>query len=348
MSNARKTIKCVVWDLDDTVWEGTLLEGDELRLRPGVAETMRGLDERGILNAVASRNDHDAAMAALERFGLADLVVAPQIGWGAKSASVRAVATAINIGTDTLAFVDDQPFERDEIAHELPEVVCIDAADVASLLERPEMRPRFVTEDSRRRREMYVADAHRRRDEESHDGPAAEFLAGLDLRMTIAPATEDDLQRAQELTVRTNQLNATGYTYSHAELDALRTSSDHDLLVATLSDRYGSYGTIGLCLVQRGDDAWRLKLLLMSCRVMSRGVGGVLLGHVVSTARDAGVRLRAEFVPTDRNRAMFVTYKFAGFREVGRSGGLTELEHVGEVAPLPDHVDLRVLEAAAR
>lgn len=342
------TIKCVVWDLDDTVWEGTLLEGDELRLRPGVAEAMRGLDERGILNSVASRNDHAAAMAALERFGLADLVVAPQIGWGAKSASVRAIAAEINIATDTLAFVDDQPFERDEITHELPEVLCIDAAEAGSILARPEMQPRFVTEDSRRRREMYVADAHRRRDEDSHAGPAGEFLAGLDLRMTIAPATEDDLRRAQELTVRTNQLNATGYTYSYAELDAMRTSPDHDLLVATLSDRYGSYGTIGLCLVQRDEDTWRLKLLLMSCRVMSRGVGGVLLGHVVNAARDAGVRLRAEFVPTDRNRAMFVTYKFAGFREVGRLGGLTELEHAGEESPVPAHVDLRVLEAAGR
>jgi FkbH-like protein len=342
------TIKCVVWDLDDTVWEGTLLEGDDLRLRPGVAEAMRGLDERGILNSVASRNDHTAAMEALERFGLADLVVAPQIGWGAKSASVRAIAAEINIATDTLAFVDDQPFERDEITHELPEVLCIDAADVATILGRAEMQPQFVTEDSRRRREMYVADAHRRRDEDTHAGPAGDFLASLDLRMTIAPATEDDLQRAQELTVRTNQLNATGYTYSYDELDALRTSSDHDLLVATLSDRYGSYGTIGLCLVQRGRSTWRLKLLLMSCRVMSRGVGGLLLGHVVNAARDAGVRLRAEFVPTERNRAMFITYKFAGFREVRHADGLTELEHVGEESLVPAHVDLRVLEAAGR
>ncbi len=338
------TTKCVVWDLDDTIWEGTLLEGDPLRLRPGVARAIRGLDERGILNSIASRNDHDAAMAALERFGLADLMIVPQIGWRAKSVSLRAIATALNIGTDTLAFIDDQPFERDEIAYELPEVACLDAAEVGSLLDRPEMQPEFVTDDSRRRREMYVADVHRRRAEESYDGPASEFLIRLGLRMTIAAATENDLQRAQELTVRTNQLNATGYTYSYSELDALRTSADHDLLVATLSDRYGSYGTIGLCLVQRGQDIWRLKLLLMSCRVMSRGVGGVMLGYVVNAARKAGVRLRAEFVPTDRNRAMFITYKFAGFHEVGYVDGVTELEHVGTTQPLMDHVKLIVQE----
>lgn len=337
-------VKCVVWDLDNTVWEGTLLEGDNLRLRAGVERAMRGLDERGILNSVASRNDHDAAMAALERFGLAELVVAPQIGWGVKSASLRAVATALNIGIDTLAFVDDQPFERDEIAHELPEVVCIDAAAVESLLDRPDMQPEFVTEDSRRRREMYVADTDRRRAEDSYAGPASEFLAGLGLRMTIAPAAEDDLQRAQELTVRTNQLNATGFTYSYAELDELRTSPSHDLLVATLCDRYGSYGTIGLCLIQREQALWRLKLLLMSCRVMSRGVGGVMLGHVVNAARQAGVKLRAEFVPTDRNRAMFITYKFAGFQEVGEVDGVTELEHVGPPQPPPKHVELIVQE----
>jgi FkbH-like protein len=321
------TVKCVVWDLDNTVWEGILLEDGEVTLRPGVVDVLKALDERGILNSVASRNDHDAAMAKLTELGIAEYFLYPQINFGPKSESVAQVAKAINIGVDTLAFVDDQPFERDEVAFVLPDVLCIDAEEVAGIPDLERMHPRFVTDDSRSRRALYQADAVRKEAESSHDGTSEEFLASLDMHFTIAPAKEEDLKRAEELTVRTNQLNATGYTYSYEELDAFRTSPDHDLLVAGLDDRYGTYGKIGLALVERGADAWTVKLLLMSCRVMSRGVGSVLLNHLIKRAHDAGVPLRAEFVPTSRNRTMFITYKFAGFREVAKNGEVSVLEN---------------------
>ncbi|MFJ9693762.1 HAD-IIIC family phosphatase [Kitasatospora sp. NPDC101183] len=313
------TVKCVVWDLDDTLWDGVLLEDGEVRPREAVLEAIRTLDERGILHSVASRNDHDTAMAKLAELGLADYFLHPQIGWGSKSEAVAEIARRLNIGIDTLAFVDDQPFERDEVAFAHPQVLCVDAAEAASITELPRMNPRFVTADSRARRGLYRADEQRKQAEEGHRGTSEEFLAKLAMRFTIAPAQEEDLQRAEELTVRTNQLNATGYTYSYEELDAFRTSPDHDLLVAELEDVYGGYGTIGLALVERGAGVWTVKLLLMSCRVMARGVGAVLLNHLIRKASSAGVRLRAEFVPTDRNRTMYITYKFSGFREPERA-----------------------------
>lgn len=321
------SVKCIVWDLDDTVWDGILLEDGNVELRQEVARTIRTLDERGILHSIASRNDHTAAMAKLEEFGMAEYFLHPQIHWGKKSESVRAIAGELNIGIDTVAFVDDQPFERDEVGFCHPEVLTIDAAEAHRLADSPRMHPRFVTVDSRKRRHLYQADAERRKAEERYEGTSEDFLASLRMRMTVEPAQEEDLQRAEELTVRTNQLNATGYTYSYEELDAFRTSGRHDLLVAGLDDTYGAYGRIGLCLVEHDEREWTLKLLLMSCRVMSRGVGSVLLNHVVRRARDAGVRLLAEFVPTDRNRAMYVTYKFAGFREAGQRGDVVLMEN---------------------
>ncbi|MFC9653009.1 MULTISPECIES: HAD-IIIC family phosphatase [unclassified Streptomyces] len=323
------TVKCVVWDLDNTVWDGILLEDENVKLRPAVVEVLRTLDERGILHSVASRNDHDAAMAKLTELGIAEYFLHPQIHWGSKSDSVRAVAEAFNIGLDTLAFVDDQPFERDEVRFAHEQVLCIDALDVERIPGLARMQPRFVTADSRERRHLYHADIQRQQAQDRHAGTDEEFLASLGMRFTIGPAAERDLQRAEELTVRTNQLNATGYTYSYEELDAFRRSPEHDLLVAGLEDTYGTYGKIGLALVERGTDAWTVKLLLMSCRVMSRGVGSVLLNHLIRGAHEAGVRLRAEFVATSRNRTMYVTYKFAGFTEVARHGEVSVLEHDG-------------------
>lgn len=342
-----KTVKCVVWDLDNTVWDGVLLEDGEVLPRPGVREAIEELDRRGILNSVASRNDHDHAMRRLTELGLAEYFLHPQINWNAKSASIRAVVDALNIGLDTIAFIDDEPYERAEVAFSLPQVRCLDAAETATMLDRPEFTPRFVTADSARRREMYRADEVRNRVEQEFSGPREDFLAGLDMRFRIAPAGETDLARAAELTVRTNQLNTTGRTYSYEELAAFRTSADHLLLTARLDDRFGPYGNIGLALVEKAAEHWTIKLLLMSCRVMSRGVGTIMVNHVKRMARDAGVRLRAEFVPTDRNRMMLVSLKFNQFTERERVGDLVVYESdLATIPPDPDYVRVEVSAAA--
>ena len=338
-----KSIKCVVWDLDDTVWDGILLEDPGVRLRPHVVEILRTLDERGILHSIASRNDHETALAKLREFGIDEYFLYPQINWNSKAASIARIAQDINIGLDAIAFVDDQPFEREEVAFSHDKVLCLDSALLDGLLDRPEFNPRFITDDSKQRRRMYMADVRRNREEAEFVGPKEEFLATLGMIFTIAPCREEDLKRAEELTVRTNQLNTTGYTYSYEELDELRRSPCHELLVASLEDLHGTYGKIGLTLIEKDERAWNVKLLLMSCRVMSKGVGMILLHHILRRAKEAGVRLRAEFVSNDRNRQMLITYRFAGFKEVGREGSVILFENdYSAIQPAPPYVDLRI------
>lgn len=329
----RKETKCVVWDLDETIWNGILSEQSNVSLKPGIREVLETLDARGILHSIASRNDHAQAMSKLVELGLDHYFIYPQIGWGAKSQSVRAVAERINIGVDTLAFVDDQAFERDEVQYNVPEVMCLDAASLMDIPKLPEMNPRFITEDSKRRRQMYLADAARKQLEDTYTGPQEEFLSSLNMVFTISRAREEDLKRAEELTVRTHQLNTTGYTYSYEELDALRVSPKHLLLIAGLDDRYGTYGKIGLALVEKHPELWSIRLLLMSCRVLSRGVGSVLINHIRTLARDAGVKLQAEMIMTDRNRMAYMTYRFIGFHEVAANGSNVVLEC--DAGPLP-------------
>jgi len=339
----RKNLKCLIWDLDNTLWRGTLLEGDAQAVAPEVAHVVRTLDGRGILQSIASRNEPDHALARVREQGLGEYFLHPQIGWGPKSGSVQRIAQRLNLGLDAMAFIDDDPYERAEVQASHPQVTCFDPRELSFLLDLPELTPRFLTGDAARRRRMYLEDEARSEAEASFGGPKEEFLAGLGMTFTIQPAREEDLQRAEELTLRTNQLNATGYTYSYDELDALRASPRHRLLIASLTDRFGDYGKIGLGLVEVGAEAWTLKLMLMSCRVMSRGVGTLLLHHVMGLAKAAGARLRAEFVPTDRNRMMYVTYKFAGFEERCSGGGVQLLEStLAAVPPPPRHVRLVV------
>lgn len=341
----KKSVKLVVWDLDNTLWDGILLEDDHVRVRDGVREVLATFDQRGILLSIASKNDYEVAVSKLRDLGLEEYFLYPKINWNSKAANIQEIVKSINIGMDAVAFVDDDEFEREEVKHALPEVMVYDAVDLESLTTRQEFIPKFITQDSSHRREMYRADIKRQHAEEEFVGPSEEFLASLGMKFTIARAQEDDLQRAEELTVRTNQLNTTGYTYSYRELNEFRQSPDYLLLIASLDDKFGTYGKIGLVLIEKSVQVWTIKLLLMSCRVMSRGVGSLLINHILTLARDAGVPLRAEFRSNGRNRQMLVTYKFSGFKETQRSGELVIFEHdlQGIQAP-PQWVDIRILD----
>jgi FkbH-like protein len=337
------TVKCLVWDLDDTIWDGVVLEGDGNPPKHTALHALRVLDMRGILHAVASRGDFDVATAHLRKHGLEELFSEIHIGWEPKSAAVRWIAESLNINPNAIAFVDNDPVERAEVAAALPQVRCYSADELASIPELPDFTPTMVTDEACRRRERYRVERRRRTSEQTFSGSDAEFLASLELVMTVRSAAEADLARAHELTVRTNQLNTTGRTFDIDELRSFSTSECHDVLVASLCDRFGDYGTIGLAVSEyRGDDSVLL-LLLMSCRVMSRGVGGALIQFVVDRARHRGTRPVAEFVPTETNRVMLVTLRFAGFDAVESGSDRIMLAHNG-IQRVPNTGHVRVQE----
>ncbi|RDG36861.1 HAD-IIIC family phosphatase [Streptomyces corynorhini] len=315
MAEPATIVKCLVWDLDNTLWQGTLLEDAEVTLAEPVRRLIAELDSRGVLQAVASKNDHDPAWQRLEALGVAEFFVLPHIGWGPKSDSVRAIAAELNFALDTIAFVDDQPTERAEVAFHLPEVRCYDARRLAVLDELPEFSPPTVTVDARRRREMYQAGFRRKAAETDFQGPSEEFLRSLELVMHIRRASGTELSRVEELTLRTSQMNATGVHYSLPDLRALLADPRHEVLVATLADRFGPHGAVGLELLAKHERVWHLKLLATSCRVVSFGAGSVILGRLVDEAARAGVHLVADFRRTERNRMMEIAYRMTGFTD---------------------------------
>ena len=312
-----KEIKCIVWDLDNTVWNGILLEDKNVTLKEGIDEIIKVLDSRGILHSISSKNDFETAAAKLKEFDLWEYFLYPEINWGNKSLSVKNIAGNLNIGIDSMMFIDDQQYERDEVRFSIPGIVTFDDADYKVLPAHPELNPRFVTEDSARRRKMYIENIQRTNDEEKYTGPKEEFLKSLKMELILARAEENDLKRLEELTIRTHQLNTTGRTYDYEELKVMLHSDKYLLLTAELNDKYGSYGKIGLVLIERLSDEWRIKLFILSCRVMNRGIGTILLNEIINMASNVSVKLTAEFKHTGKNRIMYVTLKFANFIESG-------------------------------
>ena len=174
-----KHAKCVVWDLDNTLWAGTLIEDgiEKLRLNPHAVRAIHELDRRGILNSVASKNNPEDAIAVLKHFDLLDYFLHPQVSWGPKSQAVAAIANRLNIGIDTLVFVDDQPFERAEVATAHPSVRAVDALELERFLDSPFFDVP-VTAESQARRAMYRQEIERSVALEGANGDYLEFYAG--------------------------------------------------------------------------------------------------------------------------------------------------------------------------
>ncbi len=337
------SIKCLVWDLDNTLWDGILSENDNVKLKDNVINVIKTLDKRGILQSISSKNQYDVAMKKLKELSIDEYFLVPKINWNRKSESLKEIAKDLNIGIDSLAFIDDQAFERDEVNSVYPEILTVGSRDLDKLLDKEEFIPRFNTVDSSRRREMYITDMKRKDIEENFQGTSNEFLSTLNLKMKISRATEEDLQRVEELTIRTHQLNTTGYTYSYSELKEMLEDPKYIILVAELEDVYGSYGKIGISLLERDEEKIRIKLFLMSCRVMSRGVGTVFMSYIIDIANKEKKKLIAEFIETDRNRIMYMTYRFMGFKEIQRKGTEVLLEReTFDNIPIPDYVDLNI------
>jgi methoxymalonate biosynthesis protein len=319
---APRLVKCVVWDIDHTLLDGVYLESGDTppAANPAMAGALSDLASRGILHAIASKNPPQAAAYAAAATGASFAAV--ECSWGAKSGALARIAAELAIGTDTLAFVDDDPYERAEVGAELPEVLVLAPDEVAEAAGWPEFGAAAVTDEARRRGEMYAARRHRQAAERAFGGSREEFLASAGTRVTIAAATMADVPRLHELAARTRQFNSAGQAVAEAELTAMITAPDTDVATVRLRDAFGDDGIVGACVTSHDPGGtWTVRLLMMSCRAMGRGVIGALLAWVTRSAARAGAReVAVRCVLTERNVPLRLALTGAGFRAGPRDG----------------------------
>ena len=278
-------VKCLVWDLDNTLWNGILIETEDnesLELKAGVLDTIKKLDERGIIQSIASKNDFAPAMKQLKKLGISEYFLYPEIHWNAKSASIKNIAANLNIGVDAMAFIDDSVFEREQVHSALPEVRTYDALEVEKLTELPEFDV-IVTDESRHRREMYRAEEKRNALMASENDDTVSFLRKCNLRIKVfAPQTEADITRCFELVNRTNQLNMSGRRYTRNEFDALLSKIGQTSIAFSCRDDFGSYGIVGFMQYRKDNCELCFTEFAMSCRVAGKYVESALFTHVLN------------------------------------------------------------------
>ena len=298
-----KAIKAVIWDLDNTLWSGTLIESGDTPpvLRPEVSDLVRELDRRGILQSIVSKNDFAQAWKHVEDSGLAEYFLHPHISWAPKSIGIREIVQTLNIGADAVAFVDDQAFERAEVAAALPELLVLPETVIAGMLQDPRFRG-SSSEEARYRRQYYRNEHQRTSAKAQHGDDYIAFLRSCDMHVKVYAPREDERDRVQELTQRTNQMNFSGTRYQRDDLDRLLASPNVDGWVVRCNDRFGDYGLVGFCALTRDGDEVRMIDLALSCRVQAKHVEHAFLCSLMRHYQELGLsRFVAEFRRTDRN-----------------------------------------------
>jgi FkbH-like protein len=342
--------KCLVLDLDNTLWGGVIgeegLGGIDLG-HSGVGLAYRefqmailALQRRGVILAVASKNNPDDALAAIKTHP--DMVLrlehfaALEIHWQDKSQSLKRIAERLNIGLDSIVFWDDNPMERGMVRDQVPDVlvpeVPTDPSDYASfLLDLACFDTLSLTPEDQRRGQMYREQAERDSflEESARGARGAEldaYYSSLEMIVEIAVADDFSIPRIAQLTQRTNQFNLTTRRYSDADVRARCNDRTWRVYTLSLRDRFGDLGLIGAAMLQSAPEAWELDTFLMSCRALGRRVEEAFAGYLVRVAMAEGKPLRGVFVSTK---------KTAPIREMlERHGWLRE--------PIPGGSELRV------
>jgi FkbH-like protein len=350
-----KARKCLVLDLDNTLWGGVIgddgVDGIALGQNSAVGEAhvalqrfLLDLRRRGVILAVCSKNEDAVARTPFrehpEMVLKEDHIAVFIANWSDKANNIREIAATLNIGTDSLVFLDDNPVERGQVRDVLPEVavpeLTEDPADYIGLLANAGYFEAIgLSEEDLARADFYQANAERVSLQKI--GNLEEYLLSLKMVATISPFNALGRVRIAQLINKSNQFNLTTRRYSESDVEAFENDPAKFCLQIRLADRFGDNGMISVIIFDKAPDEWSCDTWLMSCRVLGRRVEELVLATVAEAARNAGVmRLKGVYIPTKKNGLVAEHFAKLGFTRTGdvSEGGTTwALDLADYVAP---------------
>jgi len=330
-----KNRKCIVLDLDDTLWGGVVgEEGFEgIFLGPngkGAAymefqRRLLALQQRGIILAINSKNNLEDALKVIREHPHMILkekhFACLKINWDDKVSNMKEIAQELNIGLDSLVFFDDNPVNREYFKKTLPEVLTIDLPKdpslfAATLTNMNDFNVMKITAEDKKRGEMYLQQ-RKRKDIQKTSTNLDEFLNQLDTKIKIKSADQFSIPRISQLTLKTNQFNLTTHRYQEENINKF--AQDNNMLVgcAQVEDKFGDNGITGVFIIDKTNSSeWILDTFLLSCRVMGRKVEEAIMGHIINLAKDKGVKkIKADYIPTKKNKPSELFLPNYGFKK---------------------------------
>jgi len=331
-----KRCKCIVLDLDNTLWGGVIGEdgvgGIELatskegaRFRD-LQKRLKDLKDEGIILAVVSKNNREDALAGINNHP--DMLlrendfVAIKANWEPKPINIEQLAKELNLGLDSFVFIDDNPVEREAVKIALPQVNVPDFPKDTTELEKfaieisKECFPTLkITEEDTKKTEQYQTE-QKRVELKNSALTLEDYLKSLEMKLTMHEVVEDDIARAAQMTQKTNQFNLTTRRYTEADIRKFKTSDSYKVWIGELEDKFGSYGKVVLAIAEIEGDTAKIDTFLMSCRVMGRNVEKDFLSYIETELAKVGVKkLQAEYIETAKNSVVKDFWKNMGYRQ---------------------------------
>jgi len=352
------TKKCIVLDLDNTLWGGIVgedgLEGIKLGPTPEgrpfleFQKYLLSLFNRGVILAINSKNNPDDVKEVFEKHSHMILkeenFASMQINWNDKISNMKAIAEEINIGTESLVFVDDDKLNREMIREEFPEVLVVELPDdpalyLKTMMEVNDFNILQITEEDKKKGRMY---AEQRKRTELHKTATdiTEYLKNLKMIVTIEKASSFNIPRISQLTQKTNQFNMTTRRYPEEDIKKFSESDDFLVISIKVEDKFGDNGITGTAIVEKKGDEWRIDTFLLSCRVIGRRVEETLLAYILNEAKKENAKvLVGEFIPTKKNSPAREFYNDNGFKLTNETEELQSWEFdAAKEYPYPDFI----------
>ena len=326
--------KCLVFDLDDTIWGGILAEEGIENIQIGnfgigkafsrLQLWMKQLKERGILLAVCSKNEESVArqpfLSHKEMILRLEDISVFMANWNNKAKNIHNIRSVLNIGLDSMVFLDDSPFERNLVRSQIPEI-CVpelpeDPSEYVSYLSSLNLfESSTYSEEDKNRTKQYQQEVQRVLFREQQDSLDS-YLKNLKMRANMVPVDRLSMARVAQLTQRSNQFHLRTTRYTEGYLAILAQSADYGTLAFELEDIYGYYGLISVVILQKQNNSFFIDTWVMSCRVLKRGVEEFIMNAIISYAKNRKVnRLVGEYIPTAKNGLMKDILQNMGFTQ---------------------------------
>lgn len=309
-------IKCLIWDLDNTIWNGNLKDNRNVQLKPEIKNILRELYERGVIQSIASKNYNIDAIKRLKELDIDRYFVFSQISYNPKSIMVEKIINLINVEEENVGFIDDNEFELNEVRKSFNKIKIYKAEEYTNLLLYPELKFEIISNDSKNRMEYLKLKERRIIDEENFNGAKEEFLHKVNTTIIVKKYRKEYIDRVRELICRTNKYNNRNKeTIYNVDIIKYSKKNLNNILVFEMKDIYGSYGIIGTLLYKIENKKMMIDVFSISCRILGRGIAVAIFSRIINKLFDEDRinEVECKIKYTKKNRESIILFNLLNF-----------------------------------
>lgn len=303
-------VKCIVFDLDNTIWDGTLDANDDVKLNSKIYEYIKSAFQKGIVLAVASKNNYEQAYKKILELGIEKYFYKFYISWDDKYKAINDLAKALNISVEHILFIDDSEIELTEALYYIPKLQILNVKEI-DYLKQYINNDEVMTEESKNRNKIYKILEQRKKQEEKMS--KEEFLKYCKINIDISIANTGDFNRIQELLARTNQMNLNNKILNVEALNRINTIKEYSIYVIRMKDIFADYGIVGTTIIKENKETIEIQYLAISCKVEGRNIGKRVIEFIKEYAKEKNKNIEARYIYNLKNEKLQALFVLNGF-----------------------------------